>query len=72
MAREFTDAVELVTEELADPIAGTHFLVDGVAGAQEAEPDPLLLRPGLEYRIRETKAADGGVAWLLESRPVDS
>ena len=69
MTNHYSDAVRLATEELADPIAGIHFMVDGVAGAQDTDPDPLLLRPGLEYRIREEQAGDGTVSWVLESRP---
>jgi len=71
VTHEYSDLVELVTEELPDPIAGIHFLVDGVAGEDADDPEPLLLRPGFEYRIREQQAADGGVVWLLDRRPAE-
>lgn len=72
MTTEYSDLVELVTEEFADPIAGIHFLVDGIAGEDQSDPEPLLLRPGFEYRIREQQTADGGVVWLLDRRSVQT
>ena len=72
MPRPYTDPVEIVTAPTAahSPfIPADAKLVVGAIAPASADPSPIVLLPGFEYRMREWRHPDTDQGhWLLERR----
>ncbi len=72
MARPYGDPVEILTGPVPSQspfISGDTRVVLGAVAPASAEPIPIVLAPGFEYRMREWRNPDTHqIHWLLERR----
>ena len=72
MARPYGDPVEIITGPVPSQspfISGDTKVVLGVVAPASAEPIPIVLATGFEYRIREWRnPSTHQIHWLLERR----
>ena len=72
MARPYGDPVEVLTGPVPSQspfISGDTKVVLGAVAPASAEPIPIVLAPGFEYRMREWRNPDThDVHWLIERR----